>query len=176
LGLLTSQSQHGYQINEFIEHNLGRVSLMRKATAYALLARMETAGLVEAEAAREGNRPARRVYSITPAGAALMREMVIEILRRPAEGLPPGDIALMYIASLEPDAAVEALGERIAGMNDELAELEATPTHPNVIGVDLAIDRRMMLLRADRDWFMHLSDRLRSGELVADSLISGVSH
>jgi hypothetical protein len=25
LGLLTTQSQHGYQINEFIEHNLGRV-------------------------------------------------------------------------------------------------------------------------------------------------------
>ena len=52
LGLLTTQSQHGYQINEFIEHNLGRVSLMKKATAYALLTRMEAAGLVQAEAAR----------------------------------------------------------------------------------------------------------------------------
>lgn len=166
LGLLTSQSQHGYQINEFIEHNLGRVSLMRKATAYALLARMETAGLVEAEAEREGKRPARRVYSITPQGTALMQEMLVEVLRRPAEGLPPGDIALMYIAHMDPKVATQALEERIAGMTEEIAELEATPKHPNVIGVDLAIQRRLILLRADREWFLQLVDRIRDDALV----------
>jgi DNA-binding PadR family transcriptional regulator len=165
LGLLSTQSQHGYQINEFIEHNLGRVTLMKKATAYALLTRMEAAGLVEAEDEREGNRPTRRVYSITPTGTALMHEMLVTVLEEPNAGLPPGDIAVMYIASLDPDRAADALDRRITVLEEQISELEAAPKHPNVIGVDLAIERRLTLLRADRDWFRDLIARLRTGML-----------
>ena len=166
LGLLSTQSQHGYQINEFIEHNLGRVTLMKKATAYALLTRMEAAGLVAAEDEREGNRPTRRVYSITAEGTALMHDMLVAVLEEPSGGLPPGDIAIMYIASLDSARAVEALARRIASLDEHIAELEATPRHPNVIGVDLAIERRLVLLRADREWFRDLVNRLRTGSLT----------
>jgi DNA-binding PadR family transcriptional regulator len=165
LGLLSTQSQHGYQINEFIEHNLGRVTLMKKATAYALLTRMETAGLVAAEDEREGNRPTRRVYSITPEGTALMHEMLVAVLEAPSGGLPPGDIAIMYLASLDPGRAIAAIERRLSSLDEHIAELEATPKHPNVIGVDLAIERRLVLLRADRDWFRDLTTRLRAGSI-----------
>jgi DNA-binding PadR family transcriptional regulator len=166
LGLLSTQSQHGYQINEFIEHNLGRVSLMKKATAYALLTRMEAAGLVEAEDEREGNRPTRRVYSITPQGSDLMREMLVSVLEEPSGSLPPGEIAVMYIASLDPEAAIGALERRLTAMDEHIAELEEAPKHPTVIGVDLAIERRLTLLRADREWFANLVERLRQGALI----------
>lgn len=166
LGLLSTQSQHGYQINEFIEHNLGRVTLMKKATAYALLTRMESSGLVEAEDEREGNRPTRRVYSITPDGSALMQEMLVAVLADPSATLPPGDIAVMYVASLAPSDAIAALERRIEAMDEHIAELESTPLHPNVIGVDLAIERRLTLMRADREWFQSLITRLRAGRLV----------
>lgn len=172
LGLLSTQRQHGYQINEFIEHNLGRVTLMKKATAYALLTRMEAAGLVAAEDEREGNRPTRRVYSITPDGTALMQEMLVAVLGEPSGGLPPGDIAVMYIASLEPERAAEALQRRIASLDEHIAELEATPKHPQVIGVDLAIERRLVLLRADREWFLRLVDLLRAGSLTPAEVLA----
>jgi DNA-binding PadR family transcriptional regulator len=175
LGLLTTQSQHGYQINEFIENNLGRVSLMKKATAYALLTRMESAGLVEAEAGREGNRPTRRVYSITPQGTALMEQMMAAVLAQPVEGLPPGDIAVMYINFMDPEKAASALENRIAAMDAQIEDLTATPKHPNVIGVDLAIERRIGLLRADRDWFAGLIQRLRNGELSGPGLVAGAA-
>lgn len=166
LGLLSTQSQHGYQINEFIENNLGRVSQMKKATAYALLTRMESEGLVEAEAEREGNRPTRRVYSITPAGTALMREMMVLLLQEPVDNVPPGDIAVMYIASIDPDVAIGALEKRIDRMDAQIAELEGTPKHPNVIGVDLAIERRLTILRADREWFVGIVERIRTGGIA----------
>jgi DNA-binding PadR family transcriptional regulator len=175
LGLLTTQSQHGYQINEFIEHNLGRVSLMKKATAYALLTRMEAEGLVEAEAGREGNRPTRRVYSITPRGTALMEEMLATVLEQPVDGLPPGDIAIMYIHFLDPESSIAALEKRVATMDAQIQELAATPKHPNVIGVDLAIERRVGLLRADREWFAGLIERIRNGEIPAMDMVAGVA-
>lgn len=172
LGLLSTQSQHGYQMNEFIEHNLGRVTLMKKATAYALLTRMEDAGLVEAEDAREGNRPTRRVYSITPDGTALMRDMLVAVLQEPSESLPPGDIAVMYIAALDTDTAISALEQRVATMDEQVAELESAPRHPNVVGVDLAIERRLTLMRADRDWFRGVIERLRSGAVVPRGILT----
>ena len=46
LGMLRIESQHGYQLNEFIEHNLGRVTDMKKPTAYALLDRLEQSGAI----------------------------------------------------------------------------------------------------------------------------------
>lgn len=172
LGLLSTQSQHGYQINEFIEHNLGRVTLMKKATAYALLTRMEAAGLVEAEDEREGNRPTRRVYSITSQGTDLMHEMLVSVLEEPSSSLPPGEIAVMYIASLAPEAAIGAIERRLAAMDGHIAELEEAPMHPTVVGVDLAIERRLTLLRADRDWFRTLVNRLRAGALTPGEVVA----
>lgn len=141
------------------------MTLLKKATAYARLRRMEDAGLIEAEEAREGNRPTRRVYSITPEGTALMREMLISVLQEPGESLPPGDIAVMNIAVLDTDAAIEALERRVAAMDEHITELESTPLHPNVVVVDLAMERPLTLMRADRDWFRGVVDRLRAGEV-----------
>jgi DNA-binding PadR family transcriptional regulator len=145
---------------------------MKKATAYALLTRMESAGLVEAEDEREGNRPTRRVYSITPRGTTLMEEMMTAVLQQPVEGLPPGDIAVMYIHFLDPEKAIAALEQRVATMDAQIGELAAAPKHPNVIGVDLAIERRLALLRTDRDWFVRLIERLRSGEIAMPGVVA----
>src|SRR5436853_446216 len=100
LGLLSTQDQHGYQINEFIERNLGRVTQMRKATAYALLERMAAAGLVKSSIGQEGNRPARKVYSITLEGQQMLDRMLRDVVANPEVAAPPADIALMFIDHL----------------------------------------------------------------------------
>ncbi len=153
LGLLTAQSQHGYQINEFIEHNLARVSGMRKATAYSLLARLAEAGLAEATEEQAGNRPVRRKYSLLPAGRDLFGRMLETILGSSEQIEPPGDIALMFIDHLGRDAAVAALRQRMAQLDEQIAALESTPLHGAGIGVDLSVGRRLAMLKADRAWF-----------------------
>jgi DNA-binding PadR family transcriptional regulator len=68
LGVLMTQSQHGYQINDFIENRLCRIADMKKATAYAQLDRLHGGGMVDIEIEQVGNRPPRKVYTITDAG------------------------------------------------------------------------------------------------------------
>ena len=160
LGLLATQRQHGYQINEFIERNLARVSNMRKATAYALLSRLEDDELVETTTEQQGNRPARRVYAITPAGEARMLAMLKSILAEPLIVEPPGDIALMFIDHLDRATARQAIQQRLVTLEQEIEALEAAPPHEVGLGVDLALSRRLALLRADRDWFMAAADRV----------------
>jgi DNA-binding PadR family transcriptional regulator len=153
LGLLTAQSQHGYQINEFIEHNLARVSGMRKATAYSLLARLAEAGLVESTEEQAGNRPVRHKYSLLPPGRDLFRQMLVAILGHHESVEPTGDIALMFIDHLGRDEALRTLRQRMAQLDEQIATLEATPVHGAGIGVDLSIGRRLAMLKADRAWF-----------------------
>ena len=109
-----AQSQHGYSINEFIEKNLGRVSGMKRATAYALLERLEQKGLVEMEAEAAGNYPPRKVYSITPAGRTAFFELLQKLLVDAVAEASAADIALMFIDWLEPAEAAAFLRERRA--------------------------------------------------------------
>jgi DNA-binding PadR family transcriptional regulator len=175
LGLLMAQSQHGYQINEFIEQNLARVSQMRKATAYALLTRLAETGLVEASMEQAGNRPARRVYAITPTGEQRFRSLLEAILANPVMSEPPGDIALMFVDHLSREQALAAISRRLETLDAEIATLAAAPGHGAGIGVDLAINRRLSLLRADRDWFAAAAAEVRS-RLPETSSLAGHPH
>lgn len=161
LGLLATQEQHTYRLNEFIERNLSRLSRMRKATAYALLERMERAGLVTSSTQETGNRPARRLYAETASGRQRFITMLHTILREPEIVTPPGDIALMFIDHLDRAEALAAIEQRIAALQGEIEQMEAMPPHDVGIGVDLAIARRLALLRADRDWFSAARERVR---------------
>jgi len=161
LGLLATQEQHTYRLNEFIERNLSRLSRMRKATAYALLERMERAGLVTSSTQEAGNRPARRLYAETAGGQQRFMTMLRTILSTPEIVNPPGDIALMFIDHLDRAEALAAIEQRIAVLQAEIEQMEAMPPHEVGIGVDLAIARRLALLRADRDWFSAALARIR---------------
>lgn len=176
LGLLMAQSQHGYSINEFIESNLGRVSGMKRATAYALLERLERKGLVRMETERVGNYPPRKVYSITPAGKEaffdLLQELLVDTDRR-ASG---ADIALMFIDWLEPQRAKAFLRERAGRLESLADQLQATPSHKDAPGVDFAVQRKVALLQAEKDWLLELITRLEgrvSGNLPGPNSSGG---
>jgi len=152
LGILRVQSQHGYQINEFIERNLSRVTDMKKPTAYAILERLCAGGYVAAHTEQDGNRPPRKVYSITPAGEALFFQLLRTNLASLDPLSAPGDIGLMFIDELPETEVAVLLRERLARLDEQIAIHEQAPAHEHGTGVDLALARHLTLLRADRDW------------------------
>lgn len=162
LGLLMTQSQHGYQLNEFIERSLGAVTEMKKATAYAILDRLSQDGYVTVHTEQVGNRPPRKVYSITPAGEQRFHELLRMNLAAADPMSFPGDIGLMFIDHLERDEAVALLGQRRQALEARIATYEAAPAHPFGVGVDLALEHILIHLRADRDWLDEVIARLQS--------------
>lgn len=109
LGLLMSQSQHGYQINEFIEENLSFVTNMKKPTAYATLDRLHKQGYIEVTTAQEGNRPPRKVYSINHKGRQYFFKLLLDNLSTADQSDYKGDIGMMFIDHLPPREALPAL-------------------------------------------------------------------
>lgn len=160
LGILLAQSQHGYQINEFIEANLGRVSRMRRATAYSLLERLKDQGLVTMRLEAPGNHPPRKVYTITPAGREKFLELLRALLVRVDATPSAADIAMMFIDYIPVEKTVSLLGERLNGLRSQIEHLRSTPSHTTVPGVDYAIQRKIAILQAEQSWLEEILQAL----------------
>ncbi|CEH30371.1 PadR family transcriptional regulator [Aneurinibacillus migulanus] len=154
LGLLKNQSQHGYQINDFIERNVSRVMDLKKATAYAILGRLHESGYVTVHTEQEENRPPRKVYSITAEGEEQFYRLLQENLSEMKQVTLPGDIGLMFLDYLSPVEAVHYLRERLQRLETQIQAYESAPEHTSNPSVDLAIDRRLRLMRSDREWLV----------------------
>lgn len=162
LGLLMSQSQHGYQINEFIDRNLGRVSNMKKSTAYSILKRLEKSGDVISTIGQEGNRPVRQIYTITEQGKHTFLTLLRKILSCPGDMVPEGNIGIMFLDHLSPSEVVECLNQRLKKIEERLEMYANIPLHGDQqgMGVDLAINHRIRLMTADRDWLVETIEKL----------------
>ncbi len=160
LGILRGQSQHGYQINELIERDLAHVTDMKKPTAYALLDRLEQSGAVSVHIEREGARPPRKVYAITPAGEARFLELLRANLAEADRVTSAGDVGLMFLDALPREEALGLLRSRLARLDEQIALYEKAPHHDLGLGVTLTIERHLALLRADRAWLAGALERL----------------
>ncbi len=83
LGFLHQQPMHGYEIHRRLTDfdKLGRVWWLPQNKLYALLNRLEREGYVSIQVEPQPSRPARKVYSLTPAG----REAYHNWLHRPVK-------------------------------------------------------------------------------------------
>ncbi len=160
LGALMVRSQHGYQINNFIERC--RVAELKKPTVYALLDRLVAAGHITVRTEQEGDRPVRKVYTLTPAGKALFGDLLRENLSAPDPGPGAADIGLMFINYLPPAEAVACLRRRLARLDAALAAIPTVPPHDGRLSVDLPLDHQVALRRADRAWLAALLKRLEA--------------
>ncbi|TSA85465.1 helix-turn-helix transcriptional regulator [Deinococcus detaillensis] len=152
LGLLHAQDRHGYELHDFIENNFHRIIELKKATAYQLLDRLEQHQLVHSRLEQHGQRPSRKVYSLTPAGRSAFQHLLTRSLAQDDPLYAPGNIALMFMDHLPPLALLIALRARLKELNDRLARQQHPPDHPHNAGVTLAHARAAVLTRADRDW------------------------
>lgn len=160
LGILRGQSQHGYQINELIERDLAHVTDMKKPTAYALLDRLEQSGSISVHTEREGARPPRKVYAITPAGEARFLELLRANLAEADRVTSAGDVGLMFLDALPRAEGLALLRQRLTQVDEQIALYERSPQHGLGLGIDLTIERHLTLLRADRSWLAGALERL----------------
>lgn len=149
LGLLMTQSQHGYQINDFIEKNLSTITDMKKPTAYATLEKLSKQGYIEVKMEQEGNRPPRKVYSINEKGEQYFYKLLISNLSSAESVNYKGDIGLMFIDHIPIEKAIPALEQRLENSIHSVNILRKTPSHSPSIGVDLAIQHKILMLETE---------------------------
>ncbi len=158
LGLLQRQEMHGYQLHEFIDRFMQTCVDLKKSTAYYLLEKMEREGLIVRSEEREGNRPLRHVYSLTPAGEARFLELLRDNLGNYLPARFPGDTAIPFLDDLPRVEVLALLESRRQALAQELARIEQAPPHAGTL--QLMIEHQVVHLRSEMDWLNGLMEQL----------------
>lgn len=161
LGLLKAQAGHGYQLHDFIERNLARITALKKPTAYAALDRLVSEGLASVRTERAGNRPSRKVLRLTPAGLKRYRVLLRQRLSHSGAAGLDGDVAMMFSHDLPRKELLACLEARAAACEKRLSQLRGLPQHGEGHGVSLALDHLAALVRADLEWLRATLARIR---------------
>lgn len=125
LGLLMSGPKHGYEIKRKIDEELLPFLGLRVKSIYYPLRKMERLGLIRKDAGREGKRPEKFTYSITPQGRAVFDRLVTESflsIERPFFAI---DLSLYFLQHVDQSLARDKLRERVAFLKRIQREIAA---------------------------------------------------
>jgi len=127
LSCLIERPMHPYEISQTLRHRGKDQSIkLNYGALYSVVESLSKAGLIAArETVREGRRPERTIYEITPAGRDEHDAWLSELVSTPVREYHSLEAALALILGLPPDEAVRLLDHRTVQLKAELARTEA---------------------------------------------------
>jgi DNA-binding PadR family transcriptional regulator len=131
---------------------------LKKPTAYYLLNKMHDEGWISVEENQEGNRPTRRIYSITPAGENAFQELLRDNLSSYIPAQFRSDIGLAFMDAVSEDELFTLLSQRRMDLDQQLSILSEIPEHPG--NFQLMIDHQIRHLQSELIWLDELISNL----------------
>ena len=167
LVLLFERPMHPYEIAATLRmRNKGGSIKLRYGSLYTVIDTLAQVGLIQAkETVREGKRPERTIYALTPSGVTRMREWMRELLGTPVKEYPQFEAALSLLPAVPPEEALallEARVRRLGEMSEELrAAVELAVKHVEALFL-VENDYRLCLLDAERHFIEGLIQRIKT--------------
>jgi DNA-binding PadR family transcriptional regulator len=159
LGLLLSHDMHGYQLNEMLQHNPGMPITLKKSNAYKLLNDMETDGWVTHQEEQEGNRPPRRVYTVTGEGEAAFYRLLRENLSTYPSPEFPGVVGLDFVYALPAEEVITLLEQRHQAIETKFQQLDGVSVE--IRESHLAVEYLHHYYATELQWLADAIKRLR---------------
>jgi DNA-binding PadR family transcriptional regulator len=126
LGLLKESPKHGYEIKLKIREILSLFAGLDVKSIYYPLSILEKEGLVARRRQKQGKRPQRQVYTLTPKGRARFEELLTKSFldfKRPRFSL---DLSLYFLEYIRPEVARRRLQARMQILKRLSASLNET--------------------------------------------------
>lgn len=113
LGVLMEGDKHGYEIKQLVDTRLSRVTDISSGTIYYTLKKLEKRRYVTRTRAREGNRPERRVYAITPEGKQWFQELLARSFDQPDETYYMFDLGFYFLRFADLEDVRQAVQQKM---------------------------------------------------------------
>ncbi len=168
LSVLLDGPKHPYEMAVVLKHRGKDSDLPIKwGSLYTVVANLDKHGFLEAvESVRDGGRPERTVYRITPAGREEFEDWVRELVGTVDREPPRFKAGLSMLGVLGPDQTAallrqraQALEERAEAQRKSLAQLGALM--PRLFLVEVEYD--LAMVEAEARWVRGFLDELTSG-------------
>jgi len=132
LVFLFERPMHPYEMAATLRERHKEESIkLRYGSLYTVIGLLESSGRIRPkETTRDGKRPERTVYELTPAGEEEMREWMREILRTPVKEFPQFEAGLSLLPAVPLEEAAGFLDARIDLLNKEIEKVNAGFVRP----------------------------------------------
>lgn len=173
LCLLRERSMHPYEMQQLLfARHWDEVLVLKRGSLYHAIKRLLKPGFITATGvSRNGRRPERTTYQITPQGeeglVRWLREMVAVPLREPSVFMA----SVNFLIHLTPDDAAAQLEDRAQRLTQEISEAETAmkPVAARIPRFLLLEGEYLLCMRkAELQWVRNLVEELRSGKLNWD--------
>ncbi len=138
---------------------------LRLGSLYTIIQSMLRDKLITAkETIRDGPRPERTVYALTPAGRTHMRKWLREILSVSVKEYPQFEAGLSLLPALPPEEVIALLEERSGRLGEKIKQLRSCLDHllgqglPPLFLVEAEFE--YALLKTERDFVNKLARRI----------------
>ena len=173
LALLREAPMHPYQMQKLLRHrHKDELLVLKRGSLYHAINRLERARLIEVvQTTREGKRPERTTYSITPSGKKELIRWLQRMIDTPRTESSDLMAALSFLPFLTVDDVLKRLNERSRKLEAEIANITATMNSVSswVPRIHLIENEYLRAMRqAELDWVRDLQKELRSGRLTWD--------
>ncbi|WP_103353735.1 PadR family transcriptional regulator [Amycolatopsis sp. CA-128772] len=170
LSAVQERPMHPYEMAAVLKERGKDADLPIKwGSLYTVVANLEKHGFIEAvESVKDGGRPERTVYRITPAGREEYEDWVRELVGTVDPEPPRFRSGLSMIGVLGPDQAISRLRERLDQL-DERAEKQRAgldqlrPLMPRMFLIEVEYD--IAMTEAEARWVRGFLDELTSGTM-----------
>ena len=168
LSCLAERPMHPYEISTTLRSRGKEQSIkLNYGSLYAVVENLQKHGLVAArETTREGRRPERTVYEITPAGTEEYEDWLAELLSTPVRDFTSLEAGLSLMPGLPPDEVARLLEERSSKLRTELRALDAMFAETQEFGLPelFSIESRFRrcLLDAELEFVAKLARDIRT--------------
>jgi DNA-binding PadR family transcriptional regulator len=154
LGILRREAMHGYRLVEIVETELRACTDLKKPTAYFLLGKLARSGLVTRTRTREGKRPPKWVYRLTPKGEETFQSLLRQNLAAFTPPKYPGSVGLAFLRALAPEESHGLLSQRLATIKAYASGIDRLETSDSPSALVASHERRQ--LQAEAAWLAEL--------------------
>jgi DNA-binding PadR family transcriptional regulator len=169
LALLFERPMHPYEMGVILKQRHKEDSIkLRYGSLYTVIESLLARGFIVArETAREGKRPQRTIYEITPAGRDELHDWMADLVGQPVKEYPQFEAALCLLPILPPDEALALLRQRLRlleqsaiALSGQIAGITAQNFPPLFL---IESEYRLALQKAEQAFVSALIQRIESG-------------
>ncbi len=172
LGLLDERPRHPYDIAFTMHHrHMDEHIKLSPGTLYHIVDQLQRLGWVRpTETAREGRRPERTIYTLTPEGRDRFLLRLRELIAEPSREYSSFEAGLSFLHRLPPHEAVALLRQRAVALRAQMEYWEYTEEQLRGKGLmrlalvecEMVQDQR----RFQAEWATRIADEIESGVLA----------
>lgn len=164
---------HPYQMQSLLRlRHKDEILALKRGSLYHAIGRLVRDGLIQAAStSREGRRPERTTYSITPVGRKEFTRVLRQIIAVPRRESSEFMAAMSFLVHLTPGEAMPRLEERAAVLEKQIASrsAEVSAAVEYVLRINLVESEYLIaMLKAECAWVRGLINEISTGTLAWD--------